>query len=162
MSDKTKSAEYLLSMMENLELKPYFLFLKYILHFFNVFNAFFQSGETRIHLLQLKSVNFLFQICQNFVKKEHLHNIITNININFSHSEEILKNANEIFVGSDCEEHLNYLMTKGHIDVVKTVRQNCREFYLTAADEIRKRLPITNYFLKNLQVFGPAVSIWRQ
>lgn len=48
-SDKTKSAEYLLSMMENLELKPYFLFLKYILHFYNVFNAFFQSGEPRIH-----------------------------------------------------------------------------------------------------------------
>lgn len=67
-SDKTKSGKILLSMMDNVEIKAYFFFLKYILNFFNAFNAFFQSAETRIHLLQLKSANFLFQVCQNFVK----------------------------------------------------------------------------------------------
>jgi len=51
-------------------------------------------------------------------------------------------------------------MTEGHIDVVKTVQQNCLEFYLTAADEICKRLPITNYFFLNLQVFAPVVSLF--
>lgn len=70
-----------------------------------------------------------------------------------------MKNANEIFIGSDCEEHLNNLIIKGYIEVVKIVRQNCLKFYLTAADEIRKRLPISNYFLQNLQVFLPAVSL---
>lgn len=36
-SEKIKSAKCLLSMIDNLEIKAYFLFLKYILYFFNVF-----------------------------------------------------------------------------------------------------------------------------
>lgn len=65
-SEKTTAGEYLLSLMGNVELKAYFLFLKYILNLFNAFNAFFQALETRIHLLQLKSQNFLFEVCRNF------------------------------------------------------------------------------------------------
>jgi len=59
-------------MMNNVEMKAYFLFLKYVLNFFNTFNAFFQALETRIHLLHPKSINFLFQICRNFLKEEYL------------------------------------------------------------------------------------------
>lgn len=50
-SEKTKSGEYLLIIMENVETKAYFLFLKYALNLFNSFNAFFQAHETKIHLL---------------------------------------------------------------------------------------------------------------
>ena len=71
-SEKTKSGEYLLSLIQNVDLKAYFLFLKYVLNFFNAFNAFFQAIETKIHLLQSKSVTFLIQICQNFLKPELL------------------------------------------------------------------------------------------
>lgn len=99
-SDKTKSAEDLLSMMDNVELRAYFLFLKYVLNYFNSFNAYFQSTETRIHLLQLKSVDFLSHICQNFVKKEFLKDVTTIEN--FSH-KDIQKDVDEIFLGSDCE-----------------------------------------------------------
>jgi len=53
--------------MRKVDTKAYFLFLKYILNKFNAFNAFFQ-GETRIHLLQPKSINFLFKVCKNFLK----------------------------------------------------------------------------------------------
>ena len=34
------------------------------------------------------------------------------------------------------------------------------QFYLTAADKISKKLPITNNFLKYLQVFLPSVSLF--
>ncbi|EZA58879.1 General transcription factor II-I repeat domain-containing protein, partial [Ooceraea biroi] len=155
-SDKTKSAEHLLSMMENAEMKAYFLFVKHILYLFNEFSVFFQSTETRIHFLQIKSVNFLFQVCQNFIKKDYLKDIATNINFA---QKKIQKDTNEIFLGSECEEYLNNLMIEGHIDTITTIRQNCLQFYIVAAQEIRKRLPITNDFLNNLQVFGASMSL---
>lgn len=155
-SDKTKSAEDLLSMMDNVELRAYFLFLKYVLNYFNSFNAYFQSTETRIHLLQLKSVDFLSHICQNFVKKEFLKDVTTIGN--FSH-KDIQKDVDEIFLGSDCETYLKDLMEENHADTVMTVRQNCFEFYITAAEEIYRRLPIKNEFLQNLQVFHPAIAL---
>ena len=78
--------------------------------------------------------------------------------MNISH-QQIQKDTNKISVGSECEEYLNDL-TEGHVDTVTTVRQNCLQFYLTAANEISKRLPITNNFLKYLQVFLPSVSLF--
>lgn len=33
-------------------------------------------------------------------------------------------------------------MMGGHVDIVIAIRQNCLQFYVTAAEEIRKRLPI--------------------
>ncbi|KAL6268188.1 hypothetical protein P5V15_001294 [Pogonomyrmex californicus] len=49
---------------------------------------------------------------------------------------------------------------QGHEDAVTTVRTNCLMFYVTAAEEIRKRLPINNKFLLKLQVFRPFVSLF--
>ncbi|KAL6421413.1 hypothetical protein ACFW04_014198 [Cataglyphis niger] len=81
MNDKTKSGKYLLSLIKNVDIRAYYLFLKYVLNFFNSFNAFFQAHETRvhIHLLQSKIVNFLIQISENFLKPELLKNLVTNI-----------------------------------------------------------------------------------
>lgn len=156
-SEKTKSTDYLKSMIENVEIKAYLFFLKYILHFFNEFNAFFQASETRIHLLQPKSSNFLFQICRNFLKAEHLKSFSTNIIFSLKENQ---KDINDIMLGSDCEEYLNELMMQGHIDVVTTVRQNCLTFYVTAAEEIYKRLPVNDIFLSKLQVFRPYITLF--
>lgn len=57
-NENTKSGQHLLSLMTNVNIKAYFLFLKYILNLFNSFNAFFQAIETRIYVLQPKSVTF--------------------------------------------------------------------------------------------------------
>ncbi|EZA62160.1 hypothetical protein X777_06109, partial [Ooceraea biroi] len=154
-SEKCKSAIHLLSMIDNVELKAYFLFLKYVLHFFNAFNAFFQSTETRVHLLQLKSSNFLLQMCRNFLKKDYLEDVATNIN--FAQKEN-QKDINDILVGSECEEYLDNLILEGHIDAVTQVRQHCLHFYVTAAEEIRKRLPVNNDFLKKIASFHSIYS----
>jgi len=70
------------------------------------------------------------------------------------------KILNEINLGSECEEYLNELMIQGHKDVVTTVRENCLTFYVTAAEEIRKRLPVNNTFLSKLQVFASSGSLF--
>ncbi|EZA56783.1 SCAN domain-containing protein [Ooceraea biroi] len=153
--DKTKSGENLLFMMYDIKMKAYFLFQKYILKFFNAFNVFFQATETRIHMLHMKSANFLMQICQNFIKQEYLKDITTNINFA---QKEIHKDINDIVVGEECEEYLNNVVTE--VDTVTSIRQNCLQFYETAAQEIRKRLPITNIFLKRLEVFAPSTALF--
>lgn len=80
------------------------------------------------------------------------------INIIFSLKEN-KKNLNEITLGSECDEYLNELMMQGHTDIVTTVRENCLTFYVTAAEEIRKRLPVNNTFLSKLQVFRPHTTL---
>ncbi|XP_025267279.1 uncharacterized protein LOC105259571 [Camponotus floridanus] len=113
--------------------------------------------ETRIHLLQPKSVNLLFQVCRNFLKKEHLKPLSTNIIFSLKENQKAI---NKIILGSECEEYLNELTIKGHVNIVSTVRENCLTFYITAAEEICKRLPINDTFLSKLQVFGQYESLY--
>ncbi|KYQ59056.1 hypothetical protein ALC60_01891 [Trachymyrmex zeteki] len=146
----TRAASNLLFTMCMVETKAYFLFLKYVLSFFNAFNTFFQTLETQIHLLQSKSLILLQEICQNFLQSEHLTPLLTDVDFSLKKNQKIL---NKIFLGSKCEEYLNELMTQGHENVVMVVRQNCLMFYVTAAEEICERLPVKNIFLSKLQVF---------
>ncbi|KYN43238.1 hypothetical protein ALC56_02300 [Trachymyrmex septentrionalis] len=54
------------------------------------------------------------------------------------------RNLDEINLGSECQEYLNELMMQGHENVVTIVRSNCLMFYVTAAEEICKRLPVND------------------
>ncbi|KAK0165747.1 hypothetical protein PV328_004242 [Microctonus aethiopoides] len=65
------------------------------------------------------------------------------------------KCLNEINLGSDCEEYLNQLIINGNESIVTVVRQKCLAFYIIAAKEICKRLPINDPFLSKLKVFMP-------
>ena len=155
-SEKSDSAEYLLCIMEKLDVKAYLLFLKHILNFFNTFNAFFQALETRIHLLQPKSFQFLITICKHFIKPE----LLKNISINFEFLKiEHQKSLNDIYLGTECEKYLDELVTEGHTEVVANVRQNCLQFYITAAQGICKRLPINHSFLSKLKVFEADTAL---
>lgn len=146
--------------MEKLDVKAYLLFLKYILNFFNSFNAFFQALETRIHLLQRKSFQLLNIICQHFLNSELVHNNnFVNNNFDFSNTEN-QKSINEVQLGTECEICLNELIKKGHANIVVNVRENCLQFYITAAQEICKRLPINDKFLSKLTVFEPHVALY--
>jgi len=49
---------------------------------------------------------------------------------------------------------------QGHKDEVTTVRKNCLSFYVTAAEEIRKRLPVDHIFLSKLNVFSPSMALF--
>jgi len=149
-NEKTKPGENLLSLMLNLDVKAYLLFLKHILHFSILLMHFSQALETRIQLLQSKSLQFLTIICKHFIKPELLKNVSDNFEFS---KKENQKSLNEISLGTECEIYLNTLITEGHADVVANVRENCLQFYITAAQEICKRLPINDKFLSKLKVF---------
>lgn len=65
-------AKWLVQEMKNPFTKAYLLFLKYVLDIFNKFNAVFQTKDVIIHKLARNSERILIQVCQNFVKPEHL------------------------------------------------------------------------------------------
>lgn len=155
MVEKTKNGENLLYVMQNVDIKAYLLFLKYILRFFNEFNTFFNVVETRIHLLQPKSLDFLTEICKKFLKPEILKDLP---NVTFRKVENY-KALDDITLGKECEEYLCQLMTDGYTNVVSTIRKNCLQFYVTAAEEIYKKLPVNDIFLKKLKVLLPHVAL---
>lgn len=156
-NEKTKSGENLMCIMQNVDTKAYLLFLKYTLNYFNMFNAFFQAEETRIHLLQPKSLKLLEVICNNFLKSEVLKSSVFP-NILFDEIENH-KSLSDVNLGSECEEYLCQLMKDGYTNIVANVRENCLQFYVTAAKEIFKRLPVNNLFLSNLKVFHPNIVL---
>jgi len=153
MTQKSISGENLLCMMQNVDIKAYLLYLKYILHFFNNFNIYFQAVETRIQLLQPKSMDLLTKISTNFLKPEFLNDLLY---IEFEKTATH-KSLEDIRLGSECEEYLRKLIKDGHINIVEVIRRNCLEFYITAAKEIRKRLPVNDKFLSKLKILQPQI-----
>ncbi|KAL6417908.1 hypothetical protein ACFW04_014250 [Cataglyphis niger] len=117
-SDKSKSGDNLLSVMENPDVKAYLLLLKHILNFLNSFNAFFQAFSP-------KSLELLIQISEHFLKSE-LVKIVYNDNFTFSKKEN-QKPLNDINLGSKCEEYFENLMKKGHADIIeKKLVKDCQ------------------------------------
>ncbi|XP_070513038.1 protein FAM200A-like [Cardiocondyla obscurior] len=108
--------------------------------------------ETRIHLLHPKLMHLLIQLCENFLKQEVLKNVL-NVTFSLNENQKPLEN---ITLGSDCEEYLDDLSNNGHADEANIIRKNCLEFYVTAAEQICKKLPINNKFLFKLKVFQHA------
>ncbi|KAG5325816.1 POLX protein, partial [Pseudoatta argentina] len=88
----------LLSIMNNVETKAYFLFLDYVLNFLNQFNVYFQTSQTRMHVLHSKCLQFLYNICQNFLKAEHLKIFSKNTTENLDENN----NIDEINLGYEC------------------------------------------------------------
>ena len=157
-SEKTKSGEDLLIMMQNPEAKAYLLFLEYILEYFNYFNLFFPSEKTRIHLLQNTAKTLLYNILGHFLKPQVLKHMDLVKLIDFSKGNNQIA-LNCIHLGPECDIFLSQLLAEGKPDVVQTVRENCIKFYITAANEIRKRFPIDDEFLSKLCVFEPHLAL---
>jgi len=66
----------------------------------------------------------------------------------------------DINLGIECEEYLKELMKEGHADIIANIRENCLQFYVTAAEEISKRLPIKDK-LSKLKVFQSNIALYR-
>lgn len=81
------------------------------------------------------------------------------INITFS-DQNNHKCINDINLGSECGEYLRTLVNKGHADVIQNIWQNCLQFYIITAEEIKKRLPINDMFLYKLRSFQPHVALF--
>ncbi|KYN04789.1 hypothetical protein ALC62_04334, partial [Cyphomyrmex costatus] len=135
--DRSKSAEDILTLLNNNSIKAYLLFLKYSLNYFNTFNALFQSRKILIHKLYTCSNQIINEIAQNFIIPKALNEIAT---LNVDDNENI-KHLTNVYVGPECENFL----TAESLEFVQQIKLKCLDFYKTALKEKKKR---TN-FLRN-------------
>jgi hypothetical protein len=150
--DRSKSAEEILVLLNDNNIKAYLLFLKFSLNYFNTFNALFQSRTILIHKLYTSSNEIIRQIAQNFIISEALNNIAT-LNVDDEHN---FKNFSDIHVGLECE---SFLKTQS-CEFVQQIKLNCLEFYKTALKEIMKRLPYKDTFFEQLSFLTPNVALF--
>ncbi|XP_066583071.1 protein FAM200A-like [Prorops nasuta] len=163
-SENNMQAYELHQCMQNAETKAYLYFLHFILNKFNTFNAEFQARETKLHLLQPKSVEILIFILRNFMKPALLKFCIAQANfcdINFSKDINIIP-LEDINVGYDCEEYLQDQKSKETLTQMQVhdIKKNCLKLLIKAADEIRNRFPIHDEFYKNFTVLDNENSLF--
>lgn len=151
--DKLKSAEDILSEMQDMRSKAYLLFLKYALNFLNSFNALFQARIVLIHKLFDSSEKLFKQICSNFLKPEvyAANSNLSQINVKHPNNFQELENIN---LGIECEEFIHNMPQTEKNDILKM----CLQFYITVAAQIQSRLPLNNNFFRNLQFLDPNVA----
>ena len=151
--DKLKSAEMILQELKNSYTKAYMFFLKYVLVFFNSFNALFQSRKILIHKLSEDSLRLLQTIGQNFLKPG-VHTEIQKIQkLEPCHYLSL----ESVYLGPECEQLLQSLPRECEKDVHQ-VRLKCLEFYIKATEEMIKRLPMHNEFFGNLKFIEPSIA----
>lgn len=153
--DKLKSAQSILNYLNNTIIKCYFFFLKFVLNYFNSFNALFQSRTISIHTLHGHSMRLLKDICQNFVKpnliNENVHLIL------FSNKDNLLP-IDEIFIGSECQQEFK-LMSPKDLNLISEFKKNCCQFYCKAAEEIVTRLPVGQTIFKEFIFLNPEIAL---
>jgi len=151
--DNVQSAEIILTQLNDNSIKAYLLFLKYSLHFFNHFNALFQSRKILIHKLFINSQQLICQIAQNFVIPEALKDIST-----FNDDEHNIRQLTDIFVGPECEDFL----ASQSFEFAQQIKFNCLNFYKVALKEMLKRLPYKDILFEQLSFLEPKVALYNE
>ncbi|XP_063244623.1 uncharacterized protein LOC134545381 [Bacillus rossius redtenbacheri] len=152
--DKLKSAEFIFNELQNHYTKAYLLFLKYVLTYFNSFNALFQSRKILIHKLLEASSTLINNFAQNVLKAECLNQLKqTNVN----HPSNFL-NLESIYLGPECKKFLQSL-PEDCASSVQQFRLKCLEFYICATDEMKKRLPLDSELFREMKFVDPAVAL---
>ena len=142
----------------------YFLFLKYTLTVFNVYNATFQKRETMVQELQPQSTKFLLWILSQYLKQGLLKpdlffQVIRKVNFSDSNNQVALEFIN---VGDEAKAYLDLEFLVGTIgkEQVDEFRRNCLQFYVTASTEIRNRLPFDDRFLSCVSIFRSQTALY--
>jgi len=94
-----------------------------------------------IHKISDASENILKDFLTNFIK---VLNTVQLHNINVDDPNNFLQN-DRVFLGTECEEYIN----NSNSAVVTEIKNKCLEFFIQAAIEIKKRLPIKTFFSMN-------------
>jgi len=152
--EKSKSAENILQNLNNNCIKAYLLFLKYSLNFLNNFNAHFQSRNILIHKLYGDSQQLIIQFANNFVNFNVLDNIF-NLDLNDKNN---IRHVDDIYVGPDCESFLKTLP----LECMQQIKFKCLEFYVTAVQEMLKRLPCKDILFQQLTFLDPQIALYDQ
>lgn len=147
---KNKCAQDISNLLCDNSIKAYMLFLKYVLNIFNEFNASFQSRNILIHILS--------QSCQQFIKKIGFNfltpKVLEIISLESIESRNFLP-IDKVFLGAECEQ---FLLTQ-NLEFIQQVKLKCLDFYVSAIEEMIKRLPYNDDLLRNLNFLDFKIAL---
>jgi len=119
------------------------------------FNAFFQSEETKVHLLQSAAKNLLKTVLKNVVKAPLLNFVSMGIinpllACNRLSPDQVMVGEAKIFL-------IDWI--KKVREIVKLIYNNCLAFYDIAAKEICNKLFVKDKFLSKLRIIKPKFAL---
>ncbi|KYN23164.1 hypothetical protein ALC57_04426, partial [Trachymyrmex cornetzi] len=125
----------------------------------NKFNAFFQSEETKVHLLQSSTEN-LFKTVLKSVKAP-IFNFVWRGTINPLLACNRLS-LDQVMVGEACQDLLDRLNQEGQGEIAKSFYDNYLAFYDITAKGIRNKLFVKDEFLSKLRIFEPKFALQQE
>ncbi|KAL7290720.1 hypothetical protein TKK_0015472 [Trichogramma kaykai] len=129
-------------------------FLSFSLEYFSKFNVFFQSLETRIHLLYDRYHDFINSLAINCLKNE---SVIRCHDKNFVLSDNDYLPLNDIYIGDSTEQYFNNPALSS--DDVLEARKKFLAWYRLALADVRHRFLEHDEFFKFLKFSNPTIAL---
>lgn len=148
--ENSKTVDFIFAELNNTCTKAILLFLKYILRYFNTFNALFQSKKPLVHELSFECRKLYKDILSHFIQ---LH-LVTEFKINLQHPGNFLPLVS-INLGTECNEFVSGLPP----DIKNHIWKSCLQFLITASVELQNRFPLDNTFFDSLRFLKPDVAL---
>lgn len=153
MEERLEIASSILESLHDPSIFLYFKFLNYILPKFNNLNLLFQRHEPTIHVLHKKCNDLYIDLLRSFMKREELNRVTDITSIDPEDSSKFLP-TNQIYLGADIHTVLQTQEYRDKADMVRVVRIRCRQFMITACQEIKKRFPLNSRKLQMCSVLA--------
>ncbi|KAL7299359.1 hypothetical protein TKK_0007929 [Trichogramma kaykai] len=148
---KPTKAKIILESMKDTSNQAYMYFFKYVLKFFNIFNATFQSRDLKIHTLYNDITVLIKRIAENFIKKESMPRVLDR---DFD-VESNCRPVENVYFGPS----IPLLIEKLSVDSLSSVRVNCLNFYKQALNGMRVKLLEHRDLLSSLVFLEPKNAL---
>ena len=154
--DRLIQAERIHNCLSNPHFKMFFYFLDFILPKFTDFNKLYQSKSPNLHLLH-KHVQLLYkELLSYYMQPTYIRS--SNLSDVDPEAQSSMLQLSEIYLGAAVAQELIKPAILNNRPLVENFLSRCRDFYVTAAKEVKKRFPISNFTIQQLQVIDPACS----
>ena len=154
--DRLLQSERLLSLLQNPHFKLFYQFLAFVLPKFTNFNLLFQSASPNLHKLHNECESLYRDLLSCYMSNSYIRpRPVGDINPN---SVEFMLPLNAMYLGVDVMKELSTPKIKGRPDLVRIFLERCRDFFVTAAMEIRQRFPLDDPVIKSLKILDPSFS----
>lgn len=155
-TERLLQAERIHSCLSNGHFKLFFYFLDFILPKFTNFNKLYQSQTPNLHVLH-KNVQMLYkELLSYYIQPTYLRT--SNLADIDPAAETSMLQLNQMYLGVNVAQELIKPFILANRPLVENFLVRCRDFYVTAAKEIRKRFPIHDSTIRHLEVLSPTCS----
>lgn len=148
--ENSKTVDFIFAELNNICTKAILLFLKYILRYFNTFNALFQGKKLLIHELSLECRKLYKDFLSHFIQPH----LVSDFKLNLKHPDNFLP-LESINLGTECNAFVSDLPP----EIKSHIWKSCLQFLITTSSELQNRFPLDNPFFDSLRFLKPDVAL---